>query len=55
MTLTALTNVTRNSIFDVVGGAEVGVVDLPLSLLGKVFQKYLSVKYTGQLVTHCKT
>ena len=31
-----------------------GVVDLPLSLLGEVFQRYLSVKHTGQLVTYGK-
>ena len=30
---------TKNSILDVVG-----VVDLPLNLLGEVFQRYLSVK-----------
>ena len=32
-----------------------GVVDLPFSLLGEVFQSYLSVKHTGHLVTHSKT
>ena len=32
-----------------------GVVDFPLSLLGEVFQRYLSVKHTGQLVAHLKT
>ena len=32
-----------------------GVVDFPLSLLGEVFQRYLSVKHTGQLATHGKT
>ena len=32
-----------------------GVVDLPLSLLGKVFQRYLAVKYIAQLVTQGKT
>ena len=48
--LTALTNVTKNSILDVVG-----VVDMPLSLSKEVFQRNLSVKLTGQLVTHVKT
>ena len=32
-----------------------GVVDLPLSLLGKVFQRYLSVRHIARLVTHGKT
>ena len=32
-----------------------GVLDLPLSLLGEVFQKYLAVRHTDQLVTHEKT
>ena len=32
-----------------------GVVDLPLSLLGNVFQRYLSVGHVAQLVTHSKT
>ena len=32
-----------------------GVVDLPLSLLGEVFQRYLSVRHIAQLVTHGKT
>ena len=46
----ALTDVTKNPNLDVLG-----VTDLLLSLLGKVFQSYLSVKHTGQLVTHGKT
>ena len=33
----------------------VGVVDLPLSLLGEDFQRYLSVIHTDQLLTHGKT
>ena len=40
---------TKNSILDVVG-----VVDMPLSLSKEVFQRNLSVKLTGQLVTHVK-
>ena len=32
-----------------------GVVDLPLSLLKEVFQRYLSVKHACQLVTQGKT
>ena len=48
--LTTLTNVTIKSILDVAG-----VVDLPLSLLGEVFQRYLSVRHIAQLVTHGKT
>ena len=40
----------KNSILDVAG-----VADLPLSLLGKVFQRYLSVRHMAQLVTHGKT
>ena len=32
-----------------------GVVDLPLSLLGEGFQRYLSVRYIAQLVTYDKT
>ena len=40
----------KKSILDVAG-----VVDLPLSLLGKVFQRYLSLKHKGQLVKHGKT
>ena len=47
--VTALTNVTRNSILVVAG-----VVDLPLSLLGEIFQRYLAVRYIAQLVTHGK-
>ena len=31
-----------------------GVVDLPLSLLGEGFQRYLSVRRIAQLVTHGK-
>ena len=31
-----------------------GEVDLSLSLLGEVFQRYLSVSHTGQLVTQGK-
>ena len=46
ITLKPLTNVTKNSILDVVG-----LVDLPLNLLGKVFHRHLSVKHTGQQVT----
>ena len=45
-----VTNVTRSSCLDVVG-----VVDLPLSLLGEVFQSYLAVRYIAQLVTQAKT
>ena len=48
--LTKLTNVTIKSILNVVG-----VVDLPLSLLDEVFQRYLSVRHVAQLVTHGKT
>ena len=50
LVITALTNVTKNSILDVVR-----VIDFPLSLLREVFQRYLSVKHTGQLVTRDKT
>ena len=32
-----------------------GVVDLPLSLLGEAFQRYLSVRHIAQLVTHGKS
>ena len=32
-----------------------GVADLLLSLLGEVFQRYLSVRHIAQLVTHRKT
>ena len=45
-----VTNVTKSSCLDVVG-----VVDLPLSLLGQVFQRYLAVRYIAQLVTQGKT
>ena len=45
-----VTNVKRSSCLDVVG-----VVDLPLSLLGEVFQSYLAVRYMAQLVTQAKT
>ena len=45
-----VTNVTKSSCLDVVG-----VVDLPLSLLGEVFQRYLAVRYIAQLVTQGKT
>ena len=31
------------------------VVNLPLSLLGEVFQRYLAVRYIAQLVTQGKT
>ena len=31
------------------------VVDLPLSLLGEVFQRHLAVRYIARLVTHSKT
>ena len=48
--LTRLTNATKNSILDVVG-----VTDLPLSLLGGVFQRYLSLTHTGHLVAEGKT
>ena len=42
-------NVTKSSCLDVAGAA-----DLFLSLLGKVFQIYLSVRHMAQLVTHGK-
>ena len=32
-----------------------GTVDLPLSLSGEVFHRYLSVRNIAQLVTHDKT
>ena len=32
-----------------------GVVDLSLSLLGEVFQRYIAVGYIAQLVTQGKT
>ena len=31
-----------------------GVADLPLNLLGEVFQRYLSIRHLAQLVTHGK-
>ena len=43
-------NVTKSPCLDVVG-----VVDLPLSFLGEVFQRYLAVRYIGQQVTQGKT
>ena len=46
----ALTKVTKSS--NLVIGK---LVDLPLSLLGEVFQRYLSVRRIAQLVTHGKT
>ena len=46
----ALTNVTKNFYLDAAG-----IVDLPLSLLGEVFRRYLSVRHIAQLVTHGKT
>ena len=48
--LTALTNVTESSCSDVAGA-----VDLPLSLFGEVFKRYLSVRHIAQLLTHGKT
>ena len=48
--LTALTTVTKSSCLDVAG-----LVDFLLSLLGDVFQTYLSVRHIAQLVTHGKT
>ena len=45
-----VTNVTKRSSLDVVW-----VIDLPLSLLGEVFQRYLAVRYIVQLVTQGKT
>ena len=45
-----VTNVTKSSSLDVVW-----VIDLPLSLLGEVFQRYLAVRYIAQLVTQGKT
>ena len=45
-----VTNATKSSWLDIVG-----VVDLPLRLLGEVFQRYLSVRHIAQLVTHGKT
>ena len=44
--VTTLTNATKNSILDVVE-----VTDLSLSWLGGVFQRYLSLTHTGELVT----
>ena len=49
----ALSNLTKNCFLDVPG-----VVDLPLSLLGEVFQRYLSKvfqRHIAQLVTQGKT
>ena len=46
MKIAAWPNVTKNV---------AGVVDLPLSLLNKVFQRYLSVRHIAQLVAHGKT
>ena len=43
-------NVTKSSCLDFAG-----VVDLPLSLLGEVFQIYLLVRCIAQLLTHGKT
>ena len=40
----------KNSYLDVEG-----VVDLPLSWLGEVFQRCLSVRHIPQLVAHAKT
>ena len=45
-----ITNVTKSSCLDVAG-----VVDLPQSLLGEVFQRYVSVRHIAQLVAHGKT
>ena len=45
-----LTTVTESSYLDVVG-----VVDLLLSLVGEVFQRYFSVRHIAQLETHRKT
>ena len=45
-----VTNVTKSSCLDAVW-----VTDLPLSLLGEVFQRYLAVRYTAMLVTQGKT
>ena len=44
-----VTNVTKSFCLDVVG-----VVDLPRSLLGEIFQRYLAVRYIAQLVTQGK-
>ena len=46
----AWTNVLKSSYLDVAG-----VVDLSLSSLSEVFQRYLSVRHIAQLVTHRKT
>ena len=46
----ALTNVMKSSCLYVAA-----VVDLLLSLLGEIFQRYLSVRPIAQLVTHGKT
>ena len=45
-----LTNVTKNFILDVAG-----VVCLSLSLIGELFPRCLSVRRTGQLMTHDET
>ena len=45
-----VTNVTESTCLDAVG-----VVDLPLSLLGQVFQRYLAVRYIAQLVAQGET
>ena len=45
-----VTNVTKSSCLDVVW-----VIDLPLSLLGDVFQKYSALRYIAQLVRQGKT
>ena len=47
---TVVTNVTKSSCLDIAG-----FVDLPLSLLGEVFQRYLAVRHIAQLVAHGKT
>ena len=48
--LAALTTVTKSSSLDVAG-----VVDLLVSLLGELFQIFLSVRHIAQLATHGKT
>ena len=45
----ALPTVTESSCLEVPVG-----IDLLLTLLGEVFQSYLSVRYISQLVTHGK-
>ena len=49
ISITALINVTKELHFRCCRE-----VDLSLSLLGEVFQRYLSVSHTGQLVTQGK-